>query len=205
MEAKPLTGKGLHNEVMKLFLESKFKKNVIILDAGCGEGALLKRLSCAGYKNLNGCDINDKNVKFKKMKLKKSDLNIKLPYKNESFDVVFSVENIEHLENPWGFIKEIHRVLKPKGTFILSTPNLHNWYQRLNYLFTGTFNGFETDPEQKYHIYPAFFWSLKKMTYKKFKINDVSYGRSIIPILQIKIPLKNSLVSECYIVKMKKI
>lgn len=204
MDAQALTGEGLHVEVLKLFDSADIKKDAKILDAGCGEGALLSKISEKGYKQLSGCDINEKDLKFKKINFKKCDLNKGLPYPNNNFDVVFSIESIEHLENPWNLINEFHRVLKRGGTLILSTPNLHNWYQRLFFLLKGSFNGFETDPKVRYHIFPAFYWTLAKMTYNKFDVKGFGFGRSIVPILRIKLPVKGFFFSECYIVRMQK-
>lgn len=47
------------------------------------------------------------------------------PYPNESFNVVLLCEILEHLQNdPVWTISEIHRVLKPGGHLILTTPNV---------------------------------------------------------------------------------
>lgn len=42
---------------------------------------------------------------------------------SNSFDYVISFQVIEHIKDDFGFIKEIYRVLKPGGRFIVSTPN----------------------------------------------------------------------------------
>ena len=47
----------------------------------------------------------------------------RLPFPDASFDVVVSFETIEHLYEQELFLKEIHRVLRPEGLFIVSTPN----------------------------------------------------------------------------------
>lgn len=41
----------------------------------------------------------------------------------ESFDLVVSVEVIEHVEEDEKFVSEVNRVLKPGGSLILTTPN----------------------------------------------------------------------------------
>lgn len=47
-----------------------------------------------------------------------------LPFRDGSFDVVVSLETIEHLLDPDGLLAEAHRVLAPGGRLILSTPRL---------------------------------------------------------------------------------
>ena len=46
-----------------------------------------------------------------------------LPFSNESFDVIVSLQVIEHLKKPESFFKETKRVLKKEGVLIISTPN----------------------------------------------------------------------------------
>ena len=47
------------------------------------------------------------------------------PYETNSFDVVIFAEIIEHLLNdPCAVLREIHRVLKPDGYLVLTTPNV---------------------------------------------------------------------------------
>lgn len=46
------------------------------------------------------------------------------PLEDESFDVVLCLEVLEHLAiDPMGMMAEVNRVLKPGGTFVLTTPN----------------------------------------------------------------------------------
>ncbi len=40
-----------------------------------------------------------------------------------SFDAVVAVEVLEHVEDDAAFVREVHRVLKPGGTFLMTTPN----------------------------------------------------------------------------------
>lgn len=46
-----------------------------------------------------------------------------LPFKDESFDYVVSFQVIEHIADDRTFIKEVHRVLRKGGKFIVTTPN----------------------------------------------------------------------------------
>lgn len=46
-----------------------------------------------------------------------------LPFPDESFDVVLSDYVLEHVEHPMAFLREVRRVLKPRGCFLFRTPN----------------------------------------------------------------------------------
>ena len=46
-----------------------------------------------------------------------------LPFKDESFDYVVSFQVIEHIADDKRFIREVHRVLRKGGKFIVTTPN----------------------------------------------------------------------------------
>lgn len=70
------------------------------------------------------------------------DLNEDLPYENASFDYVACLEGLEHLENYHHTLREFHRILKPGGKLVVSTPNPLNVKSRLRYLLWGTFMGF---------------------------------------------------------------
>ena len=46
-----------------------------------------------------------------------------MPFPSTCFNVIVSFETIEHLEYPEVYLEEICRVLTPRGTLIISTPN----------------------------------------------------------------------------------
>lgn len=48
-----------------------------------------------------------------------------IPFADESFDYVVSFQVIEHIKRDKEFVREVHRVLKKGGKFIVSTPNKH--------------------------------------------------------------------------------
>ncbi len=65
--------------------------------------------------------IESSQKKFPKEKFKKTNLK-KIPFQDNYFDYVLSLETLEHAPNPLIFLKEIQRVLKPNGLLIMSLP-----------------------------------------------------------------------------------
>lgn len=55
-----------------------------------------------------------------------------LPFEDQVFDLVFSEYVFEHLPNPQSALKEIDRVLKSGGSFVVLVPNRKHYYARIS-------------------------------------------------------------------------
>lgn len=104
--------------------------NCKILELGCGQSILLKYLvdnNVITEKNVYGLDQSREAIRYSKKNLPKADLRTgdiyKLPYQENTFDVVLLMETIEHLENPIAGLSEARRVLKTNGLLYISFPN----------------------------------------------------------------------------------
>jgi ubiquinone/menaquinone biosynthesis C-methylase UbiE len=130
----------LDRELISLnFIKGILRPNQKILDVGCGSGNFLEHLVQLNKRiQLFGIDYSDSMIKKNSSKhfiFKKVDLNTGILFKDESFNIVYAGEIIEHIYNPDFFLREINRVNKKNGYLILSTPNLCAWYNRLLILF----------------------------------------------------------------------
>jgi len=97
--------------------------NPNILDVGCGTGANLKML--AAYGKTEGVDISEQAVEFCRQRGLDSVMlgaAEQLPYANESFDLVISLDVIEHLDDDVAGLQEMRRVLRPDGRLLLFVP-----------------------------------------------------------------------------------
>ena len=99
-----------------------------VLDCGCADGEFTMRVAeRIGTKAIYGIDIVEENIgkaRARGIDARQADLNQRLPFDDESFDVICASHCIEHLCDTDTFIKETHRVLKKGGYLVIATPNL---------------------------------------------------------------------------------
>ena len=118
-----------------LFKKLKSKKSLLEIGAGTGENTL--RLIKMKF-NICATDISCKSVKVMKKKFfkyrnffsKVADME-KLPYKNNSFDIICGAGSLSYGDNNL-VMSEIYRVLKPDGTVIIVDSLNNNLIYRFN-------------------------------------------------------------------------
>lgn len=137
-------------KVEKVFQDHFFKR---ILDIGCGDGSFSVRLKNYSQE-VYGLDIAKQAVKIAQKKgIKAYQLDVenqKLPFKANFFEALYCGEILEHLFNPDYLLDEVHRVLKPGGLLVVTTPNLSWWLNRLVLLFG--FQPYLTEVSLKYNL-----------------------------------------------------
>lgn len=105
-----------------------------ILDVGCGDGfATLVAASRLPGHRFAGLDWSAPSLRLARdrgLAVLRAGLDTRLPISSASVDVVIMSEVIEHLVDTDSAVEEAHRVLKPGGSLLLSTPNLAAWYNR---------------------------------------------------------------------------
>lgn len=148
-----------HQELLEYFKSFKISPEARILDVGCGDGGFLSLLKAAGYKDLNGCDwrpVRGDEYKYSQVDLNKDFLSV---YPDQSFDVIFNSDVIEHLENPAKTLREFQRVLTPKGLAIITIPNSWNLLERLYFLFSANSNRYKSERRSPAFGHITFFTS----------------------------------------------
>lgn len=108
-----------------------------ILDIGCNDGRMGQILKEKYGKDIYGIDLSKDPLKVamtRGIKCLRSDIELGLPYKDNSFDAVIAGDIIEHIYDTEHFIKEIKRVLIGGGELIMSTPNIASLGARLELL-----------------------------------------------------------------------
>jgi ubiquinone/menaquinone biosynthesis C-methylase UbiE len=106
------------------------------LDVGAGDGADLvnlqlihprARLHAIEYYPPNITELTKKNVNVLSLNFE----NSKLPYENESIDLIISNQTIEHTKELFWVFHEMTRVLKVDGSLIIGVPNLASLHNRI--------------------------------------------------------------------------
>jgi 2-polyprenyl-3-methyl-5-hydroxy-6-metoxy-1,4-benzoquinol methylase len=131
------------------------KTAATLLDLGCGEGNLFSLLP-QSIIQATGLDLLKsrldkaqskftKEIVSRKFSFTTADFDEKLPYQNNTFDIVTSISVLEYLLDPEHFLREVHRIVKPQGTFIIEVPNLAYIGERLK-LLTGNLVGIAHAP-----------------------------------------------------------
>jgi SAM-dependent methyltransferase len=138
--------------VAALVAEAGAATRVRVLDVGCGDGSFLHHLATyftgltsRRWPSGGASTIDYIGVDYSPHQLAKAarlpyrflpcDLGDGIPLPDASVDVIHAAEVIEHLYDPDLLIEECARVLRPGGALILTTPNLHAWYNRALFLF----------------------------------------------------------------------
>lgn len=149
------------------------------------------------FKNLKNLNYTTADLYSPIVDVKADILN--LPFKDNSFDIVFCNHVLEHIEDDAKAIKELHRVLRPGGMGIFQVPqdlSLEKTYEDFN---------ITSKEERRKHfgqydhvrVYGKdYFDRLRKVG---FKVNEVNYSKQISTELVDKYRLtKNEILPVCY-------
>lgn len=175
---------GTHEGILELLQKNKVPTQGKQVDLACGTGALIARLRSHGYQSFEGVDLNPDQCGLKEFSPKVFSLDKPFAEKFEGkFNLVTASEIIEHLENPWQFLREIKSLLAPGAYAIISTPNVAHWLGRVQFAVKGVPKYFsEADFHEQRHITPIhdhhMRLMLKEIGFKlvDFKCTATSWG-----------------------------
>lgn len=155
---------GIHGAVAEVLLR-RGRPGGAVMDLAAGSGALLARVRDAGFTDLSAVELDWAKFGLEGVAPQSVDLNT--PFASQvdrQFDIVTATEIIEHLESPRAFLREVHRLLKPDGIVIVTTPNIADWVGRLKLLMTGELRFFdEGNYRFNHHISPITHTQMRLM------------------------------------------
>jgi 2-polyprenyl-3-methyl-5-hydroxy-6-metoxy-1,4-benzoquinol methylase len=122
------------------------------LDVGCGLGLGL------AYANQLGCELYATEFDNESLEFVKNNFSVKThqgdlssaSYPDDFFDFIHISHVIEHLIDPRAYIKEMKRILKPRGILAIGTPDMssklytfHRWVNFLRFRVPDIIDGLE--------------------------------------------------------------
>jgi len=113
----------------ELIALSGFSADMHVLDVGCGIGGSTRRLSHQVGCRVTGIDLSDAYIDTAKRLTALLDLQdrvdfraasaLELPFDDDSFDGVWSLQMNMNVEDKLGWLREVHRVVRPGGRVVL--------------------------------------------------------------------------------------
>ncbi|MGB1077479.1 MAG: class I SAM-dependent methyltransferase [Bdellovibrionales bacterium] len=109
-------GKWIHDEIQKLQNDQSGNEPLKIVNIGAG-GWAFEQIKTIENADIVQVDIDEE----RNPDIVASVCDMKM-FDDNSVDAIFMIEVLEHVDEPWNAIPELHRILKPGGKLILSTP-----------------------------------------------------------------------------------
>ncbi len=100
-----------------------------VLDIACGSGYGTRILAAAGARTVLGADVDAPSVEAASRQSNAETVSFRVAdatatgLPSASLDVITSFETIEHVRDDIAYVREMHRLLRPAGVFLCSTPN----------------------------------------------------------------------------------
>lgn len=99
------------------------QQDLDILDVGCGAGNMIHHL--AQYGCVRGIEVDARPVSIAQARgydVRQGDATQTIPFPDASFDLVTALDVIEHVDGDTNIMREAHRVLRPHGHLLVTTP-----------------------------------------------------------------------------------
>ena len=161
----------LFSPIKFLVRGTEITKNKRLLDIGCGSGQFLYEMKRLDLKvsGIEPGEFDEKAAEKEGLNIKKMSLE-KAKFKLNSFDLITMNHVLEHMSNPLESLREVKRILKKEGRFIVSVPN----YNSLAYKIFGK-DWYQLDVPR--HLFNYSDKILRKILEdEKFKIVKVRYN-----------------------------
>jgi O-antigen biosynthesis protein len=148
-----------------------------VADIACGTGYGTRMLAMSGARSVHGMDLSEDAVAFCKehnsapnaiYSVANAQKLAAIP--DNAFDIVVSFETIEHLPEVEAYLDEMTRILRPGGTFLVSTPDRR--ISSVLYCFYG-------HPANKYHVREYTERELLSLLSRRFQI-VACYGQAFV-------------------------
>ena len=148
-----------HEYILPAFFElcPELKPNARVLDVGCGNGAVAEELAKRGCKVV-GIDMSETGIRLARQscpsgrfEVLPADENLLSNLDEKPFDLVYSLEVIEHLYHPQSFVAGCFGATRHGGKFVCSTP-YHGYAKNIMISFLDKWDTHHVSAEVGEHI-----------------------------------------------------
>lgn len=173
------TSKNTHERVFCLIDKDTNSK---IVDIPVGSGAFVLRLKDNGFNNVVAIDIEN-TLEIDHDNFLIGDMAKDLPLEDNTVDILTCIDGIEHISQQFHFVKEVNRVMKTGGEFIVTTPNISSLRSRWRWFMTGHHNKCKTPLDENnsdplHHIGMISFPEIRYLLHTNgFRIEKVTKNR----------------------------
>jgi SAM-dependent methyltransferase len=162
-------------------IKKEIKSEFTVLDLGAGAG-IISYMDFRGLaKKICGIDLDPRVIYNPFLdEGKVADAN-QIPYPNDSFDLVFSDNVMEHLDEPLLIFNEVKRVLKPGGKFLIKTPNKYHYVPTISRLTPHSFHQYvnKMRGREEDDTFPTFYNANSKKDVSKLAKDSGLYIESL--------------------------
>lgn len=185
---------GIHHRHLNHFIQTEVRKlpsGATVLDGGCGLSIWLNE-DLDRRVRYTGIDCQESALAFCRQEYPHREYCLadlyNLPHADDSFDMVVMREVIEHVKSPEKMVREVSRVLKPNGRFVLTTPN---YGSALTWLVENTYNRFLNKAFKPYlpDVHPSKFTSrtllnLLRVYFREVRLGTLDLGINLTAVCQ---------------------
>lgn len=128
--------KSIKYHVKKYLIKNRERfRNKIVVDVPSGNGITSKILKDIGATPL-AFDLFPEYFNIDNLSCKRANVLERIPLEDKAADHIICQEGIEHFTDQFKSLNEFNRILKKRGTLIITTPNYSNLRARLSYFLS---------------------------------------------------------------------
>jgi len=147
VEARARQSLGTSSDAIQRMVAAAVQRHAIkgarVFDVGCGHGALHLTIKDR-FVEYHGLDAVRYSGFPESGAFTRIDLDAAVwPVPAGSGDLVVAVETIEHLENPWAFVRQLAALAAPGGWLVVTTPNQLSLLSLLTLMLKRRFSAFQ--------------------------------------------------------------
>lgn len=180
--------KRYDNKITLMRRMCNISKAACILEVGCGDGEFTKRLArvVASHTNIIAIDVTPKAIERARASVKQKNVTFRiknithLPLPNNSCDIICGISILHHVPlSP--ALREMHRVLKPRGEIFFTEPNMLNPHTFAGLHIPYLRKKMEFSPEETAFVRWKLVQQMKKAKFEDIRVVNYDFLHPLTP------------------------